>query len=613
MKKVIRALLITIIVFPLFPLRVCAADIDVSIDLTYSVNSQGIMHIKEVRTVTNKSNKFYVPATSQESFIISTFKTRSKTQISDLEKVSQTIRVTDLGGVDLNPTVTIEEDRIEAKILFGRDLTINQSKTFVLEYDNFELAEKNGNVWNIYVPGLPEDYNELVTSTSGATTQTSYGLNLELDKSFGSPNFVLPEPTNTYEITEKRNYVFDPASLVKQSVWVQIGSKQYYNFTITQQTEASTSLGAKVFNNWYDLILPRDSDSGNQNVYFHSIMPSPKYVKIDEEGNVVARFTFEGTQSTAIVIKGYIVSNITEEIQEADVGQVEDIDLSKIYASVDDGGLTFRDLLSSQQYWEVEAAEVQQKAAELKGDETHVLQILLADYNFVTERVDYDNLKTGINNQRQGALSTLKGGSSVCMEYSDLLITLLRAQGIPTRASFGYGFDPKSESETEEGHQWVEVYMPNIGWVAIDPTWGDTGRKSYIGGDVDHALWYVAGLNVETPSPVVRYSFSDNGSVEAPKFEIKAVGSATTNLENLTTLDELLDRYKYSSKHKIQEQFERLNVYGKIIFVVIPGIIALLLIFSLIISLTRIAKKLLSRNYVRAKPASHDVPNNPYY
>lgn len=612
MKKFIKIIALALIIFPLLPAqKVLATDIDVSIDLTFSVDAEGEMHIKQVRTIKNNSSRFYIKADSSETFIISSFKIRSETSEESLDNVARNIQLTDLAGTDLNPSIEKLEDSIKLTVPYGLNLNKNQTKTFVLEYDNYELVEKTGNIWNAYVPPLAEDYNKIVTAENGSTSQTNYSVSLELSKSLGQPNFVLPEPENTYDLTDFTNYVFDPSSLVEQTAWVQIGNRQFYSFTIVQPVSSVTNLKSKVFNTWYDLLLPRESDSGNQKVYFESISPEPMYIKQDEEGNVTARFTFSSEDNTEIVVKGFITSNITDKISKEDVGNVGDIDLTKFYATVENEELSFRDLLSSQKYWEVDASEIQSNAAELKSDLTNALELLLVDYNFVTEKVDYDNLKTGINNTRQGAINALHGESSVCMEYADLLITLLRAQGIPARASFGYGFDPKAESDSEEGHQWVEAYLPNIGWVAVDPTWGDTGRKSYIGGDVDHALWYVAAKDVETPSPVVKYSISDTGAVSPPRFEIQAQESV--NLESLTTLDELLSQYKYTPKHQFTELLARLNIYGKVIFIGVPLLIIILLILTFLMSIRKLIRKVLSRNYVHARPASHDVPNNPYY
>jgi hypothetical protein len=85
-----------------------------------------------------------------------------------------------------------------------------------------------------------------------------------------------------------------------------------------------------------------------------------------------------------------------------------------------------------------------------------------------------------------------------CSEYSSLMITLLRIQGIPARKVGGdvISNNPNSCPQTGDswtfdlytdnllstftspsnkpplGHAWVEYYVPNIGWIASDPTWG---------------------------------------------------------------------------------------------------------------------------------------------
>lgn len=605
MKKLLKKLtnrvpgvLFVIIIFTLFPHNIVeAVDFESKVSLTYSISSDGVMHIKEVRTTKNNSSEFYIKGDSYEVFVISAFKTRSSVSREDLEKVAETIKVTNSAGAVLIPQIEIGDKQIEVKVAFGTDLNKGNQRVLVLEYDNFELVEKNGNVWNIYMQRMSEEFNQITTSDNGATTQTSFTIVLELDKLLGNPNFVLPEPLDFSESSEIITYIFDPISLVDQSAWIQIGDKQYYSFEITQPVKASLDLSSKIFYTFYDLILPRESDSENQKVYFQSIVPQPEYVKLDGEGNVVARFRFTNEQETEINVKGFISTNMTDKVTKEDVGQVDDIDLTAEYALIEGDKVKLEGLLAPSLYWEVDDEEIQIVADDLKGDMTNVFDILFADYTFVIDNVDYDNLKTGIDNQRFGALETLKGGSSVCMEFSDLLITLLRAQGIPARAAFGYGFDPRSEGETEEGHQWVEVYMPNIGWVPVDPTWGDTGRRSYIGSDIDHALWRVASRNVEIPSPITKYSILDDGDLEPPKFEIKVVESIDN--VNLMTLDDLLEQYEYSPKHKIIDKFDQLNNYGKVVFIGIPGILILVVAFSFLLAVIKFMKKFVQKSITR--------------
>jgi transglutaminase-like putative cysteine protease len=591
-KKISIIILLCISFFFTLPRETAlAADFETQIDFTYSVNSQGIMHIKEIRTIQNNSSRYYIKSDTSENFTITSFKVRSETSTDELERIKDTVKLSDANGQKLEALVKIEDSVIKIQATYGADLNKGNSRVFVLEYDNFELAEKNGNVWNIYVPGMSEEFDDLIVSDVGAVTSSSFSVSLEVDKKLGDPSFVLPEPVKSDELEGKMKYVFDPDSMVNQSAWAQIGDKQFYSFKLAQPVETEDSITNEIFNIYYDLLLPRSQS--NQEVFFKSIDPEPEYVREDGEGNVVARFRFSNEEQKDIVVEGYIVANKTGQINEENISSISQIDLEGIYADSEDGKVHYKDLLRPSNYWEVDADEIQEKAADLKGEQTSIYDILISDYNFVIESVDYDNLKTGINNSRQGALKTLQGGSSVCMEYSDLLITLLRAQGIPARAAFGYGFDPRAESGTDEGHQWVEVYMPPAGWVSVDPTWGDTGRKSYIGGDVDHALWRVASEDVDTPSPVTKYSMSSDSELELPKFEIGAVSSLDT--DSTMTLSEVLDKYPYSSKHQISERIEQLNSFGKVVFLGLPGLVVLILLVLVMIGIGNVLKRMFNR------------------
>jgi transglutaminase-like putative cysteine protease len=64
---------------------------------------------------------------------------------------------------------------------------------------------------------------------------------------------------------------------------------------------------------------------------------------------------------------------------------------------------------------------------------------------------------------------SLKAG--VCQDFAHLLITMLRMLHIPCRYISGYICPSKSEMRGEGAtHAWVEVYIPGLDWVGIDPT-----------------------------------------------------------------------------------------------------------------------------------------------
>ncbi len=61
--------------------------------------------------------------------------------------------------------------------------------------------------------------------------------------------------------------------------------------------------------------------------------------------------------------------------------------------------------------------------------------------------------------------------SGVCQDFAHILLELLRGMRIPARYVSGY-ICPNKNGMRGEGatHAWVEFYIPNHGWVGIDPT-----------------------------------------------------------------------------------------------------------------------------------------------
>ncbi len=90
-------------------------------------------------------------------------------------------------------------------------------------------------------------------------------------------------------------------------------------------------------------------------------------------------------------------------------------------------------------------------------------------FDYVLENMSY----FGYNPGAVGGIEALKSGGGDCTEYSDALITLCRACGIPARMIEGYVMDIE---EINIGHNWVEIYLDDYGWVPFDPTFADTSR-----------------------------------------------------------------------------------------------------------------------------------------
>jgi transglutaminase-like putative cysteine protease len=61
----------------------------------------------------------------------------------------------------------------------------------------------------------------------------------------------------------------------------------------------------------------------------------------------------------------------------------------------------------------------------------------------------------------------LREGKGVCQDFAHLMIGVLRSFGVPARYVSGYIHRPGRESQS---HAWAEAWLPESGWVAMDPT-----------------------------------------------------------------------------------------------------------------------------------------------
>jgi len=81
----------------------------------------------------------------------------------------------------------------------------------------------------------------------------------------------------------------------------------------------------------------------------------------------------------------------------------------------------------------------------------------------------------------QHPLDTLETGSGTCRDYALLMIEALRQLGIAARFVSGYLFDGDgAHAGGGATHAWVQVYLPNAGWIEFDPTNGIVGTRDLI-------------------------------------------------------------------------------------------------------------------------------------
>jgi transglutaminase-like putative cysteine protease len=86
------------------------------------------------------------------------------------------------------------------------------------------------------------------------------------------------------------------------------------------------------------------------------------------------------------------------------------------------------------------------------------------------QKFEYAPASTSVDSPIDEALQSRSG---VCQDFAHIMISLVRSMGIPSRYVSGYlAADDQSDDRARPGatHAWVEVCLPEVGWVGIDPT-----------------------------------------------------------------------------------------------------------------------------------------------
>jgi hypothetical protein len=546
-KKQIQVVLLIFflsIIFSLFSSET-SAKIRIDVSRTYEITMDNRMLVQEVHTIRNNSENLWIPANENASFQILGFRISDSDESDRLKNALESARVTNELGTNLNFTSEMSENQVIIKVPYGTDLLPGEVRRFTFNYSHEGLIFRNGAIRDGYIHAFSPDFQ-----FENANTEFNFETTMVFSKDMPEVNFVIPEPNSVNELAGKVHYNFSQQSLIDQFVWIQFGVEQNYRFEITQKI-SPTDERPTGFINRYEMVIPRDilGPIVNQRVYFDKIEPDPIGIYSDDLGNIIGVFEFSSHEEKLVTIDGYAVVSIDNHIELNElVTEISDISQTIVGKNI-----------HTAPFWEVDAPEIKRQAFKIAPDETNVFRLTDEIYTFVIETIDYSTVKRfGINN-RQGALATLNGGAAVCMEYSDLFLALMRARGVPTRAVFGYGYDPRVDSAEQEAHQWVQVYMPGVdAWIDVDVTWGESGDK-LIGGDLNHFYTHVATVEPNTPPAFSRFGYSDGGELFAPEFKIETIEAIPIDLRLLSTPDGLLVRFGYEREGEFEFLLKQLK------------------------------------------------------
>ena len=190
----------------------------------------------------------------------------------------------------------------------------------------------------------------------------------------------------------------------------------------------------------------------------------------DYLGNIVHHFDVPGQHRRLVIVAEALV----------DVRPPEDLP-DRLHS---DAWAELDETIAAGDYWEMlmpshfarACPELTAFAAEIGLDgreaarKTDPLSLVREINRGLYESIAYVKSSTTVDSPIEHALRERKG---VCQDYAHIMIALLRELGIPARYVSGYLFHRSGDqTRSAEGatHAWVEVLLPQFGWVGFDPT-----------------------------------------------------------------------------------------------------------------------------------------------
>lgn len=374
---------------------------------------------------------------------------------------------------------TLKEGENNSKIITltfpERIVGVDAKNSFNVSFSTTDYLKKAGSTHTVSIPAI-----------SNIDDFKTYGVAVNVPESFGKASVVKPDISYS---ANKTLYEFSKHNISKSGISIIFGDTQYYRFNVTYPLE-NTNLFPVIT----EIALP--SDTAYQEVILENVSPKPDSVYKDKDGNMLAKYSLKPktkySVKAKILVKSFI-RPIPTELSDKD---------RKTYTR-------------SQKYWETENSDIKKIVKDLETPEEI--------FNYVVRALSYNTSKTNDKNERLGAAKVLKDPFfAVCLEFTDLFVTLARAKGIPARAVEGYAHtenDPLRPTDLFQDvlHAWPEYYDDDLKtWVMVDPTWTDTtgGIDFFHIFDFDHVAFVKNGLSSTYPVPAGGYKSTNSKDIE---------------------------------------------------------------------------------------------------
>lgn len=463
-------LLLTLLIHPAY----AAGEFKTSYNTTYTVEEDSSVKVTQNITSENLTSEYRL---SEYRFTIGS-------------EAPADITAWDPTG-PITPEITKKSGSTVVEIKFRAVVVGKGSKlNFGISYAFPGLASKNGLIWELNLLKI-----------TGLEEISSYNLTVSVPAGFGPPLFQFPTPVSQKIVEGRRLINYNKAGLSQGAPRLGFGESQLYQLKLTYHLE-----NPRVGLGYTEIALPPDIIDYQQLVQ-KSLLPAPISIRVDGDGNYLARYNLRPLEKKDVVWEGWVALYYPPR----------DFSTEKLSAIPEE---LVQKYTVNQNYWETGAVEIISEATKLADPGRPAVEIMRQIYNFVTGKLSYDYQKIESGELvRLGALTALaQPDKAVCMEYTDLFIALARAAGIPAREVDGFAYTADDANrplslrlEGDVLHAWPQAYFPGTGWMMVDPTWGSTSESDYFSFfDLSHIAFVVKGESSEYPLPAGSYKTNPN-------------------------------------------------------------------------------------------------------
>lgn len=407
----------------------------------------------------------------------------------------------------ITPNVKTEDNMINIKMKINDPkIGTNTSNDLLLKFTQDNLFRINGNVWEVMLP------------TITGRQAGNYQVRVHLPPTDKRIAIAKPKPTKI-----ENNVIYWDNPQVK-TIYAVFGDKQFYSLDLSYHLA-----NEKLVPVYTEIAFP--PDMLHQQIFVDRVEPPPTSVRVDEDGNYMARYDLKPKQKLDVRFRGYaqVFTQPRDELRKIVEARFEK---QKGYMLREDK--KYWTLSNPASYDHLDTAEAAYKS-------------VVGSLSY-----DYDRLKNN-KSYRLGADTALKNPTrAVCVEFTDAFIALTRSNGVYSREIEGFGFSQDERLRplsliSDVLHSWPEYYdEENRLWKQVDPTWENTSGIDYFSSfDLDHIAFAIHGKDPEDPPPAGTYKLEDSRDVTVKVAANLPDEDVSLSVKNMSVKTVVSDKDKY--------------------------------------------------------------------